>query len=244
MENTAISVRDVSMMFNLNRDKVLGIKEYIVKTLQRKLFFDEFWALKDINFDVNRGEVFGILGLNGAGKSTLLKLISGIFKPTKGTIFVNGGIAPLLELGTGFDPEFSARENIYMHGAMFGYSPEYMASFYEEILDFAELWEFENVPIKNFSSGMVARLGFSVATAVKPDILIADEILGVGDFRFLEKSQARINDMLTRGTTVLMVLHSTKTVRQMCSRAMLLQKGEMVCVGEVDEVCEVYQQGG
>jgi len=244
MENIAISVKDVSMMFNLNRDKVLGMKEYVVKALQRKLFFDEFWALKNISFDVNRGEVFGILGLNGAGKSTLLKLISGIFKPTTGAITVNGEVAPLLELGTGFDMEFSAKENIYMHGAMFGHSPAEMDTFYEDIIDFAELWDFENVPIKNFSSGMIARLGFSVATAVKPDILIADEILGVGDFRFLEKSQARINDMLTRGTTVLMVLHSTEVVKSMCSRAMLLQKGEIVCIGDADDVCEVYLQGG
>jgi len=243
MENIAISVKDVSMMFNLNRDKVVGIKEYIVKALQRKLFFNEFWALKNISFDVYAGEVFGIIGFNGAGKSTLLKLISGIFKPTIGTVEVNGEVAPLLELGTGFDPEFSARDNIYMHGAMFGRSPEYMKGIYSGIMDFAELWEFEDVPIKNFSSGMISRLGFAVATDVSPDILIIDEVLSAGDFRFLEKSQERINSMISSGATVLLVSHDIDTIMNSCTRAMLLKNGEMICIGKVSEVCEVYHQG-
>jgi len=242
MDNIAISIKDVSMMFNLNRDKVLGIKEYIIKALQRKLFFDEFWALKDISFEVKRGEVVGIVGLNGSGKSTLLKIIAGVFKPTKGTVIVNGEIAPLLELGTGFDMEFSTRDNVYMNGAMFGHSPAFMKTIYEEIMDFAELWEFENVPLKCFSSGMVARLGFSVATYVEPDILIADEILSVGDFRFGQKCQARINDLISKGTTVLIVSHSLDSIKKMCSRALLLKKGQMVCIGDVEEVCGVYQQ--
>jgi ABC-type polysaccharide/polyol phosphate transport system ATPase subunit len=241
MDEIAISVNDVSMMFNLSRDKVLGIKEYVIKALQRKLFFDEFWALRDISFDVKRGEVVGIVGLNGSGKSTLLKIIAGVFKPTNGSVMVKGEIAPLLELGTGFDPEFSARDNVYMNGAMFGYSPAYMKEIYEEIMDFAELWEFENVPMKNFSSGMIARLGFSVATCVEPEILIADEILSVGDFRFGEKCNARINEMIKKGTTVLIVSHSIDTIKKMCSRAVLLEKGKMICVDSVKKVCEIYQ---
>jgi len=244
MGNPAISVSGVSMMFNLNKDNVMGIKEYVVKALKRELHYEEFWALRDISFDVQRGEILGVMGLNGSGKSTLLKLIAGVFKPTKGTITVNGEIAPLLELGAGFDYEFSAKENIYMNGAMFGHPPSYMKGIYEEIIDFAELWEFEDVPLKNFSSGMSARLGFSVATHVNPEILIIDEVLGVGDYRFMQKCEARIDEMLSRGVTVLLVSHSTETIKKMCSRAVLLQKGEMVCIGDVDDVFSEYQQGG
>jgi len=242
-EHPIISVKNVSMMFNLNRDKVMGLKEYIIKTVQRKLFFDEFWALRDISFDVMKGEILGVMGLNGSGKSTLLKLIAGVLKPTKGTITVNGDVVPLLELGTGFDYEFSAKENVFMNGAMFGHSPAHMETLYNEIMDFAELWEFENVPLKNFSSGMSARLGFAVATSVKPNILIIDEVLGVGDFRFMEKCEARINDMLSQGITVLIVSHNSETIENMCSRALLLRKGELVMVGGVEEVSAVYQEG-
>jgi len=231
------------MLFNLSRDKVMGLKEYIVKAVQRKLYYDEFWALKNISFDVLPGEVLGVMGLNGSGKSTLLKLVAGVFKPTQGTITVNGEVAPLLELGSGFDHEFSAKENVFMNGAMFGRSPSHMKTIYEGIMDFAELWEFENVPLKNFSSGMSARLGFAVATHVDPDILIIDEILGVGDFKFTQKCEARIADMLAKGTTVLLVSHNIDTIRSMCSRALLLQKGKMIHIGEVEEVCRMYQGG-
>ena len=244
MSELAISVKNVSMMFNLNRDKVMGIKEYMVKALKRQLFFDEFWALKDVSFDIPRGEVMGILGLNGSGKSTLLKIIAGVFKPTTGSITVNGAISPLLELGSGFDPEFSARENVYMNGAMYGYSPAHMDNLYNDIMDFAELWEFENVPLKNFSSGMSARLGFAVATQVNPDILIIDEILGVGDYRFAEKSKNRISFLLSQGATVLLVSHAIETMKELCTRAMILNQGQMVCIGDIEEVCETYQQGG
>jgi len=242
MKEPIISVDNVSMLFNLNKDKITGIKEYVVKALQRKLFYDEFWALEDISFNVQRGEVMGIMGLNGAGKSTLLKLIARVFKPTKGSITVRGELAPLLELGSGFDYEFSARENVYMNGAIYGYAPSFMKDLYAEIMDFAELWEFENVPLKNFSSGMTARLGFAVATSIQPDVLIADEILGVGDFRFLEKCQERIENMIANKATVLLVSHSTSTIKDMCSRALLLKKGKMVCIGDVDDVCQVYQE--
>ena len=230
-------------MFNLNRDKVQGLKEYVVKALKRELFFDEFWALKDITFDINKGEVVGVLGLNGSGKSTLLKLIAGVFKPTLGTVLVNGDISPLLELGAGFDPEFSARENVYMNGAMYGHPPSYMDGLYNEIMDFAELWEFEDVPIKNFSSGMSARLGFAVATQVNPDILIIDEILGVGDYLFAEKCNDRIRSMLANGTTVLLVSHAIDTIKSLCNRALILRSGEMVAIGATSEICDAYQAG-
>jgi len=241
MIDPVISLKDVSMMFNLNRDKSMGIKEYVVKALKRQLYYDEFWALKNISFDVAKGEVLGILGYNGSGKSTMLKLIAGVFKPTSGTITVKGAISPLLELGAGFDPEFSAKDNVYMNGAMFGHSPSHMDGLYEEIMDFAELWEFANVPLKNFSSGMQARLGFAVATQVNPDILIIDEILGVGDFRFAEKCEERITKMFSDGTTVLIVSHAIDTIKRLCSRAVILQQGEIVCIGEVEEVCDVYE---
>jgi len=241
MDNIAISVKDVSMMFNLSRDKVVGLKEYVVKSLKRQLYYDEFWALKNISFDVSKGEVLGILGLNGSGKSTLLKLIASVFKPTNGNITVNGSIAPLLELGAGFDYEFSARENVYMNGAMFGHSPAYMETLYDEIMNFAELWDFENVPLKNFSSGMSARLGFAIATQVNPDILIVDEVLSVGDYHFAQKCENRVKELLSGGTTVLVVSHSIETIKNLCSRAMILQGGTMVAIGDVDEICQMYQ---
>lgn len=242
MEEPVIRVDNVSMMFNLNRDKVVGLKEYVVKTLRGQLHYEEFWALKDISFDVGRGEILGVMGLNGSGKSTLLKLVAGVFKPTKGSVTVNGDIAPMLELGAGFDPEFSARDNVYMNGAMFGHSPAYMDKIYDRIMDFAELWEFENVPLKNFSSGMYARLGFAVATEVKPDILILDEALGVGDFRFAEKCDARIAELVSGDTTVLLVTHSIEDIKKMCTRALLLKDGNMVAQGPVEEVCQIYGQ--
>ena len=243
MDKIAISVKNVSMQFNLSKDKVLGLKEYIIKAAKRQLFYEEFWALKDVSFDVKKGEVFGIMGFNGAGKSTLLKIIAGVFKPTNGTVSVIGDIAPLLELGAGFDMEFSARDNVYMNGAMFGHPPDYMDTKYNEIMDFAELWEFEHVALKNFSSGMMGRLGFAVATSIQPSILIVDEILGVGDYRFQEKCETRIKDMINQGVTVLMVSHGIRTIKDMCSRAILLEKGHVVCIGTVDEVCAVYGDG-
>ena len=239
-----ISVANVSMMFNLNRDKVVGLKEYIVKALRRELYYDEFWALRDVSFEVKKGEVLGIVGLNGSGKSTLLKIISGVFKPTSGTVRVNGAISPLLELGAGFDPEFSARDNVYMNGAMHGHSPSHMDTLYESIMDFAELWDFENVPIKNFSSGMNARLGFSVAVQIKPDILIIDEILGVGDYLFGIKCREKILEILGGGATALMVSHAMPTIEELCHRAILLQKGRLVADGTVDEIRGLYQPEG
>ena len=243
MDTVAISVQNVSMRFNLSKDKILSLKEYVVKALKRQLHFEEFWALKDVSFTVSRGEVFGVMGLNGAGKSTLLKIIAGVFRPTLGSVMVNGAISPLLELGAGFDPECSARENVYMNGAMYGFTPKFMDTKYDEIMDFAELWEFEDVAIKNFSSGMTGRLGFAVATSVKPEILIVDEILGVGDYKFQAKCEERISSMITDGVTVLLVTHNLAKIKEMCSRALLLEKGNLVCIGSVDEVCAVYGDG-
>lgn len=244
MSDIAIKVDNVSMMFNLSKDKVMGLKEYFIKSLKRQLFYEEFWALHDISFEVGKGEVFGVMGLNGAGKSTLLKIIAGVFKPTRGSVKVYGEISPLLELGAGFDPEVSARDNVYMNGAMYGYSQKFMESRYEDIIDFAELREFEDVALKNFSSGMQARLGFAVATSVHPDILIVDEILGVGDYKFQRKCSERIHEMIGAGATALMVTHDIGTIKNMCSRAILLEKGRTVCMGNVDEVCEVYGDSG
>ncbi len=237
-----ISVDHVSMRFNLSKDRILGLKEYVIKAMKRELFYEEFWALKDVSFTVNRGEVFGVMGLNGAGKSTILKIIAGVFKPTEGSVTVNGNIAPLLELGAGFDLEFSARDNIFMNGAMFGHSPTYMAEKYNEIMDFAELWDFEDVSMKNFSSGMIARLGFAIATCVQPEILIVDEVLGVGDFKFREKCKVRLDNMIQNGTTVLVVSHSIEEIKRMCTRAVLLKKGEVIALGDVKEVCRIYSE--
>jgi len=244
VDNIAINVENVSMRFSLSKDKIMSLKEYVVKSLKKQIFYEDFWALKDVSFSVNRGEVFGVLGFNGAGKSTLLKIVAGVFKPTLGNITVNGTISPLLELGAGFDSESSARDNIYMNGAMYGHSPKYMEAKYDEIIDFAELKDFEDVALKNFSTGMSARLGFAVATSVTPDILIVDEVLGVGDYKFQAKCMDRMNNLIRGGATVLLVSHDIHTIKAMCGRAMLLDKGSIVSIGDVEDVCAVYGDGG
>lgn len=236
----AVSVENVSMKFNLSQEVVDNLKEYVIKLLKRELFFQEFWALKDITFQVKKGEKVGIIGLNGAGKSTLLKLISGVMKPTTGTIKVNGSIAPLLELGGGFDPNYTGRENIYLRGALLGYSKEFMESKFDEIVEFAELEEFIDVPIKNYSSGMKSRLGFSISTMVQPQILILDEVLAAGDAKFRKKSQDRMNSMLNEKTTVILVSHSMAQIRNLCTRALWLEDGRLVMDGPSKEVTESY----
>lgn len=198
-KNIAVKIENVSMMFNMASEKIYSIKEYFIKLVSGKLYFREFWALKDISFKIKKGEIFGIIGLNGAGKSTLLKIIAGVLKPTMGRVYVNGTMAPLIELGAGFDFELTARENIFLNGAILGYSRKFMKEKFDEIVEFAELRDFLDVPLKNFSSGMQARLGFAIATIVDPDILIVDEILAVGDFHFQEKCERRINSMLEKG---------------------------------------------
>lgn len=238
--DTAIKVNGVSMMFNLSSEKVDNIKEYIIKIARRELHYQEFWALKDISFSLGKGESLGIIGLNGSGKSTLLKLISGILKPTKGSVETAGSIAPLIELGAGFDSDLSARENIYLNGAILGHNREYMEERFDDIITFAELQDFVDTAIKNYSSGMVARLGFAIATMNIPDILIIDEILAVGDYKFQEKSFQRMQEMILSGATVVFVSHSIEQVKQICGQALWLERGEMKAFGEAQEVCAAY----
>ena len=242
MENIAISVKDVTMKFNMCNDKISSIKEYFVKMMKKQLRFTEFVALKNISFDVKKGEVLGIIGLNGAGKSTLLKIVSGILKPSDGEVKINGNISPLIELGAGFDMELTARENIFLNGYVLGYSKKYIEEKFDEIVEFSELNDFLDVPIKNFSSGMVARLGFSIATTVKPDILIVDEILSVGDYKFKDKCEERIAKMMAGGTTVIIVSHSIEQIEKLCDRVIWLEKGKMISFGATKDICDQYKQ--
>lgn len=240
MGKPAVEVKDVSILFNLNKEKVDNLKEYFVKFVTHKLMFTEFWALRDISFTVEKGERLGILGFNGAGKSTLLKTIAGVLKPTKGSVKVHGVIAPLLELGAGFDGNYSGKENIFLYGATMGYSRKYIQEKYDEIVEFSELKDFIDVPIKNYSSGMKARLGFAIATAVEPEVLILDEVLSVGDAKFRRKSEAKVTSMFDKGVTVLFVSHSTEQVRRLCDKAIILEKGKIIAQGEVNEICDLY----
>lgn len=237
----AIEIKDVTMKFNMSKERIDNLKEYLIKFLKKQLFFVEFTALENISVEIKQGEVFGIVGLNGSGKSTLLKLVSGILKPTSGTVRTVGTISPLIELGAGFDMELTARENIFMNGSVLGYSRDFMKEKFEEIIEFAELQEFVEVPLKNFSSGMVARLGFSIATLVKPEILIVDEILAVGDFLFQQKCEQRIQEMMSGGTTVLIVSHSIEQIERLCHRVMWLEHGKVKMIGETAEVCGAYK---
>ncbi|NCD03259.1 MAG: ABC transporter ATP-binding protein [Clostridia bacterium] len=237
-----INVEDVGMMFNLNNEKIDNLKEYIIKFLTGKLHYNEFWALKDISFKVEKGDRLGVMGFNGAGKSTLLKVIAGVMKPTQGSVKVKGIIAPMLELGAGFDPNYTGAENIFLYGATMGYSRKFIQSKYDEIIEFSELNEFIDVPIKNYSSGMKARLGFAIATAVSPEVLILDEVLSVGDAKFKKKSEAKLRGMIDTGITVLFVSHNTEQVRKICNKAIILQKGQIVASGTADEVCDKYSE--
>lgn len=240
MENHIINVDNITVRFNLASEKVDNLKEYFIKLVKRELMFQEFLALKDVSLKIKPGEAWGIIGTNGSGKSTLLKAISGILKPYKGSISVKGEIAPLIELGAGFDGSLTARENIYLNGTVLGHSMKFMQEHFDEIVEFAELEDFLDSPIKNFSSGMKARLGFSVATMVNPDILIVDEILAVGDFLFKKKCNMRMEDMLNGGTTLLYVSHSIDTVKNLCTNALWLSNGEVVMSGDAETVCTEY----
>lgn len=239
-----IEVNQVTMRFNLSKEKIDSLKEYFIKLAKRQLRFDEFLALQDVTFDIKKGEVFGIIGLNGSGKSTLLKIISGIYTPSKGNVSIRGSIAPLIELGAGFDMDLTARENIFLNGAVLGFSKKFVLSKFNEIVDFAELWEFVDVPLKNYSSGMVARIGFAIATITNPDILIVDEILSVGDFLFQKKCEERIARLMDEGTTVIIVSHSIEQIERLCNRVLWLEKGRMKMLGETAEVCGTYKQSG
>lgn len=241
MSEKVIEIKDVYMKLNLSKERVDDIKEYFIKLVKKQLLYQEFEALKDISFDVYKGERVGIVGLNGAGKSTLLKVISGVLKPTKGSVKIKGSIAPLIELGAGFDNNYTARENIYLNGAILGFSKEFIKSKFDEIVEFSELGEFIDVPLKNYSSGMKARLGFSIATLVTPDILVVDEILSVGDFKFKEKSRKKLDSLIDEGTTVLFVSHSLKQVQEICNRVIWLEKGNIKMMGDAETVCNAYK---
>ena len=239
-----IEVSDVTMRFRLNNDRILSLKEFVTTALRGKLQYNDFTALEHVSFTVKKGETLGLIGRNGAGKSTLLKVISGILKPTEGSVVCHGNVVPMLELGSGFDMDLNGRENIFLNGAILGYSEEYLKSKYEEIVDFSELGQFIEVPIRNYSSGMLARLAFSVASVVNPEILIVDEILSVGDAGFQEKSRKRMLELMGGGTTVLFVSHSLEQIREMCGRVIWLEHGQVRDVGKTDEVCDLYEEQG
>ena len=241
-KQVVVDVNNVSVRFNLATEKIVNLKEYCIKLIKKELMFQEFFALNGVSFRVMKGEAWGIIGKNGSGKSTLLKLICGILKPYKGTVMTQGSIAPLIELGAGFDGRLTARENIFLNGALLGYSKEFMNENINDIIDFAEVGQFIDVPVQNFSSGMQARLGFAIATIVKPDILIIDEVLSVGDAAFQKKCEARMSRMLTDDTTLLFVSHSKDAVRSMCKKAIWLDKGRVVMMGSSDVVCEAYEK--
>lgn len=238
---TIIHVKNVSMRFNLMEEKVDTLKEYVMKLLRGKIMYNEFLALDNVSFSVSQGDVFALVGFNGAGKSTMLKIIAGVLQPTEGSVEVQGKIAPLIEVGAGFDPDLTARENIYLNGALLGHKKAYLDEHFQDIIAFAELEKFVDVPVKNFSSGMYARLGFAIATESRPDILIVDEVLSVGDYQFQDKCHRRISEMIAQGTTVLMVSHDINTIKSMCTRAAWFDHGKLIAVGPAQEICERYQ---
>ena len=239
-----IKLENISMRFNLGIEKNFSIKEAFISIFDKKRRpkKTEFWALSDVSFEVKKGEVIGLIGSNGAGKSTLLKVVSGVMKPTKGKVTVNGAISPMIELGAGFDYELTARENIYLNGAILGYSKEFIDEKFEEIVEFSELKDFLDAPVRNFSSGMIAKLAFSIATVVNPEILIVDEILSVGDIKFQEKSKNKMLEMIKGGTTVLYVSHSLESIRELCDRVVWLEHGKVIKVGKAKPICEEYYE--
>lgn len=241
-QETVIKMEQAAVRFNLAKEKVDNLKEYVVRLIKHELLFQEFLALKDVSFEVKKGESWGLIGHNGAGKSTMLKLICGILKPYKGTVTVSGTVSPLIELGAGFDMEMTARENIHLNGAVLGHSEKFMNEHFDEIVDFAEIRDFLDVPLKNYSSGMVARLGFAVATIVRPDILIVDEVLSVGDLSFQKKCEERMNRMRAEGATLLYVSHSIESVRKLCAKVIWLEHGKVQMQGDAQKVCEAYLQ--
>lgn len=235
-----IQVNEVSIRFRMSQDRIMSIKEHLVAKLKGQLRYEDFWALQGVSFSVDKGEVLGIVGRNGAGKSTLLKVISGILRPTSGQIQVNGSVVPMLELGSGFDFDLTGRENIFLNGAILGYSKDFLQDKFEEIVAFSELEDFIQMPIRNYSSGMLMRLAFSIAAVVNPEVLIADEILAVGDEAFQRKSKQRMLEMMGGGTTVLFVSHNTDQIREMCDRVLWLEHGKVQMLGDAKTVCDAY----
>lgn len=237
-----VKVENLGIRFNLAKERVDSLKEYFLKFAKGSLQFEEFWALRNVNLEIEKGDFYGLVGLNGSGKSTLLKTVAGVFKPTEGRCVVNGTIAPLIELGAGFDMDLTARENIFLNGAVLGFSKQHMLEKFDDIVDFSELHDFLDVPLKNYSSGMVARIAFAIATATKPDILIADEILSVGDYAFQEKCEARMKKLLEGGTTVIFVSHSIDQVKRICNKATWIEKGKVIMSGDAQTVCDAYNE--
>ncbi len=241
-KNVIVKVENLGICFNLAKERVDSLKEYFLKFTKGSLNFEEFWALKNVSIEIEKGDFYGLVGINGSGKSTLLKTIAGVFKPTEGKVTVNGTIAPLIELGAGFDMDLTARENIYLNGAVLGFSKQFMDEHFQDIVDFSELHDFLDVPLKNYSSGMVARIAFAIATVVDPDILIADEVLAVGDYAFQEKCEKRMEQLLANGTTVIFVSHSTEQVKRLCNKATWLEHGKIIMTGDADAVCDAYSK--
>ena len=236
-----IQVQNISMKFNLMEEKIDTLKEYVIKLIKGKLFYNEFIALKDVSFNVEKGEILGIIGFNGAGKSTLLKILAGVLKPSADKVLVNGNVAPLIEVGAGFDPELTAKENIFLNGAILGHSRKFLQEHFNEIIEFAELSRFVNVPVKNFSSGMYARLGFAIATVTNPDILIVDEVLSVGDYLFQEKCERRIQEMIDKGTTIILVSHDISLIERLCNKVVWLEYGQLKEIGKAELVTKHYK---
>lgn len=237
-----IEAENITVSFKMMKDRVKSIKEYAVQLLKGNIRYEEFLALKDVSFNIDKGEVMGIIGRNGAGKSTLLKVVSGILKPSSGKITLKGNVVPMLELGSGFDFDLSGRENVFLNGSILGYDEKFLKSKFDEILEFSELGEFIDVPIRNYSSGMVMRLAFSVASLVNPEILIVDEILAVGDSAFQEKSKAKMSELMSGGTTVLFTSHSIEQIKEMCDRVLWLDHGTVMDIGKPDEICDKYEE--
>lgn len=243
MENEVrIKVENVSMKFNLASEKIDGFKEYVMRSLKKRITYTEFWALQDVSFEAYKGEFLGLMGINGSGKSTLLKIIAGVLKATTGKVEAFGTVAPLIELGAGFDFDLTAKENVFLNGALLGYSREHMREHYDSIVEFSELEKFMDVPVKNFSSGMVSRLAFAIATIGTPDILIVDEVLAVGDYHFQQKCIKKIRGMQEKGTTILFVSHDLRLVKALCNRVVWLDHGKVRAIGDAETICEEYQQ--
>lgn len=242
MSEIMVEVSNVSVKFHLSRERIDSIKEYIIKKIKNQIEYDEFMALQDVSLTVGKGESVALIGLNGCGKSTLLKTVAGVLKPFKGSVRVYGTVAPLIELGAGFDHDLTARENVFLNGAILGYDRKSMEKHYEDIVEFSELRDFMDVPIKNFSSGMLARLAFAIATIGTPDILIVDEVLSVGDFRFQQKCEKRIQQMMKKDTSILFVSHSIDQVKKLCTKTVWIEKGKVKMIGPTEEVCALYEQ--
>ncbi len=236
-----IRLERVGVCYRVPSERILSFKEYAIRWLQRRITSREFWALKEVTFSVHQGETFGLIGANGAGKSTLLKVVARVIRPTEGRVVVVGHVAPLLEFGAGFHPDLTGRENIYLNGAILGFSRKEMEAKLERIVDFAELWDFIDAPIRTYSSGMSARLGFAIATDIEPDVLLVDEVFSVGDEAFRRKSEARMREFRERGTTIMFVSHSMESVKELCHRVAWIDHGHVKAVGYPEEVINAYR---